>query len=257
MALRWKKSLGQHLLHDPNILRKITAALRLVPGDTVIEIGCGSGALTECLVAEPVQVAAVEVDGQFFDMLREKFADRDNFSLVEGSVLDTDFSALVPGNSRAVVTGNLPYNITSQIIFYLFRWRDALSRLVFTVQREVAARIVSPVRRKDRGILSVICQFHADTEILFTVSRNCFYPKPKVDSAVVALTMKALPEGVQPDDFFRLVKTCFGTRRKTLKNALVRFGGAGLAGLERDFDLNRRPEELETAEFAALARRLF
>ena len=260
MPLRWKKKFGQHLLHDHNILRKIVTALKLSPGECVIEIGSGSGALTEFLAAEPVSLIAVELDPQFYDILQQKFGDLSNVELVSGDILKIDIRGLVPENSRAVITGNLPYNITSRILFYLFDCRDVISRMIFTVQKEIAQRIVAPVNSKERGILSVICRFHADPIILFPVSRNCFFPKPQVDSAVLALNMKPVPDDVSFYKMQQLVKTCFGKRRKTLRNSLSLLAGlprVRLLELESEFDLSRRPEELEVSEFIDLTRAVY
>lgn len=257
MAIRWKKTLGQHLLHDANIIRKFVSALNLSAGEKVIEVGPGSGALTEFLVKEPVNITAVELDKQFFEILNEKFSDQSNFELISGNILETALSGLISGNEKAVVTGNLPYNLTSQILFHVFKWREQVSRIVVTIQKEVAERITAPVRSKNRGILSVICQFHSDPKILFNVSRNCFFPKPKVDSAVLGLRIKPVPEIPDPEDFFKLVKTAFGKRRKTLRNSLNDFPGINLSEIEKNFDLGRRPEELEVEEFVSMAKIIF
>jgi len=257
MTLRWKKTLGQHLLHDQNILRKIAASLRLSEGDFVLEVGSGSGALTEHLVEHPVTVTAVEVDRQFFDILNEKFSYRDNFSLIQSDILDLDLAEIIPQGILAVVTGNLPYNITSQILFQLFSVRDHINRITVMIQKEVANRITADIRSKNRGILSVICQFHTVPELEFNVSRNCFFPKPKVDSAVVTLNMKPLPENIDPALFFNLVKTCFGKRRKTLRNSVRQIPEADFDRLESAFDLNSRPEELTLSDFVELHRLIY
>ena len=257
MQYRWKKRFGQHLLHDHNIIRKIISALKLSPGEYVVEIGSGSGALTRFLVKERVNVFAVEIDPQFYDALRREFGNSSNCNLIGGDILDVHLQELLPANSRAIVTGNLPYNITSGILFHFFTQRELLSRMVFLVQKEVARRITAPVHTKDRSILSVFCQFHSHPEILFSVSRNCFYPKPQVDSAVISLDLRPVPGDVHPDALLQVVKTCFSRRRKTLRNTLALLPGIHEAlqdELESGFDLNRRPEELEVDEFVNLTR---
>ncbi len=256
MAIRWKKRFGQHLLHDRNILNKITAAAELSGDDCVIEIGCGSGALTEFLVASRAQVIGVEIDPQFYDLLQEKFKQHKTFTLITCDILEVELSTLLSSSKSAVIVGNLPYNISSQILFHLFEQRDLISRMLFMVQKEVAQRIVAPVRTKDRGILSAICQFHVDPEIAFHVSRNCFYPKPQVDSSVVSLKLKELVAGVKQEDFKQVVKTCFGKRRKTLKNSLTAYNIKNLEYISTQFDLNLRPETLEVEEFVALTKAL-
>lgn len=257
MPLQWKKKFSQHLLHDHNIIRKIVTSLKLSSGEYVIEIGSGSGALTEFLAAEPVKVIAIELDPQFYDVFRQKFGNLGSVKLVTGDILKIDLKELVPENTPAVITGNLPYNITSQILFHLFEYREMISRMVFTVQKEVAQRITAPVRSKDRGILSVMSRFYADSAILFPVSRNCFFPKPHIDSVVLALDMKPIPDDVSLERLRQLVRTCFGKRRKTLRNSLALLPDVSIADLEPEFDLNRRPEELEVSEFIDLTRAVY
>ena len=203
MALRWKKMYGQHLLHDKNILKKIAAAVGPVAHETVVEIGCGSGALTEFLVESPAAVVGIEIDEQFYPVLDERFGKKPNFRLVRGDILDIDLNTVLPDSGKAAVTGNLPYNLTSQILFRLFRNSGRISRIVILVQKEVAQRIAAPAGGKDRGILSAVSGFHADTKMLFTVSRNCFFPKPKVDSAVVSLRMRQTPGDCDPRGILR------------------------------------------------------
>ena len=257
MPHRWKKKLGQHLLHDHNILRKIVSALQLSAGEHVIEIGSGSGELTEFLVNEPAHVTSIEIDPQFNDTLSQRFESMENITLITGNILTIRLKDHVPENYKAVIAGNLPYNIASRILFHLFNQRDRIRRMVFTLQKEVARRITSPPRNKDRGILSVLCQFHSSPEILFPVSRNCFYPKPRVDSAVVALDLQPVPRDVNPEKLMHIVKTCFGRRRKTLRNTLALLPDVPhdkWNELASDFNLDRRPEELEVNEFVRLTR---
>lgn len=256
MPLRWKKRLGQHLLHDRNILRKIVAALRLSGNQHVIEIGCGSGALTEFLVKEPAIVTSVEIDPQFFEGIEQKFGDLDNFTLVKGDILSLNLHDLAPVSERTVITGNLPYNITSQILFHLFSQRNTISRMVFTAQKEVAERMVAAPGIKDRGILSVLCQLYSFPKILFSVSRNSFYPKPRVDSVVVEFELKPVPRDVDTEQLMRLVKTCFGKRRKTLRNSLGDYADVSMHNADFPVDLNRRPEELDIDEFLEIAKAL-
>ncbi|MFC1730446.1 16S rRNA (adenine(1518)-N(6)/adenine(1519)-N(6))-dimethyltransferase RsmA [candidate division KSB1 bacterium] len=257
MELRWKKSLGQHLLHDRNILKKIVSALPLTGSENVVEIGCGTGVLTDLLVREPVRITGIELDKQFFDILRDKFSGQNNFRLITGNFLTLDLREVFPEDKKTLVVGNLPYNVTSQILFRLFSFREYIESVTVMMQKEVSRRITAKVRTKDRGILSVVCQFHAEPEVLFPVSRNCFYPRPNVDSAVVALKFRNIPGDVDPDLFFRLVKTCFGKRRKQLRNSISIIDEADIGRLEPDFDLDRRPEELEVHEFADLTRTIF
>ena len=257
MVLRWKKRFGQHLLHDHNILRKIVSAAQLSGMETVVEIGCGSGALTAFLLERGVHVFGVEIDEQFYGMLREKFKSYDAFTLVTRDVMDFEFESILPASSKAVVIGNLPYNISSQILFHLIRQRKFISRMLFLMQKEVAQRIVAAVHTKDRGILSAVCQYHAEPKMLFDVSRNCFFPKPQVDSSIISLKFKEIDGSIRPGDYFHVVKTCFGQRRKTIKNSLAALGWELPENITHEIDLSLRPEALEIDSFIALTKAVY
>ena len=252
----WKKSLGQHLLHDKNILRKIVEAIAPKPGECIVEIGGGTGVLTELLAAEPTDVIVVELDTQFVSILAEKFENQSNVTILPGDILKLRLNDILPSEVKAVVAGNLPYNITSPILFHLFEQRDVVSRMVFMVQREVARRMTAPPGIKDRSILSILCQFHSDVQVLFPVSRSCFFPVPKVDSAVVELKIKEIPAGISPEKFIKTAKAAFNKRRKMLKNSLKDIAGGNVSRLEGLFDVKRRPEELTIDEFIFITQQL-
>ncbi|MFC1513425.1 16S rRNA (adenine(1518)-N(6)/adenine(1519)-N(6))-dimethyltransferase RsmA [candidate division KSB1 bacterium] len=257
MNVLWKKRYGQHLLHDTNIIRKFVSALDLTEGKPVIEIGPGSGALTKFLINEKADVSVIEIDEQFHDILEDEYSEYDNFKLIKGDILKISFDDMIRKDQKVTVTGNLPYNITSQIFFHLFNWSERISKMVFTIQKEVAQRVVSPVRSKNRSILSVLCQFYSEPEILFPVSRNCFFPKPKVDSAVVLFTIRQNKHDVNTEKFLKIVKTCFGKRRKTINNTLSQIEGIDLENISKVIDLNKRPEELEIEDFLRITRNAF
>ncbi len=251
MSVYWKKRYGQHLLHDRNILSKIAGSLDLNKDDSVIEIGCGSGALTEYLISGAGRVTAVEVDDQFFDIIEEKFGKNREFRLIKDDILKTDLKQLILPGRKSIIAGNLPYNITSQIIFYLLDHLQNISRMVFLVQKEIAERITAPVRNKNRSILSVICQYHFEPKILFPVSRNCFYPAPNVDSAVIFLSVKQESNNEFAKRFRSVVKSSFGKRRKTLRNNL-KSAGIEPDNIQSEFNMSRRPEELSVLDFEEL-----
>jgi 16S rRNA (adenine1518-N6/adenine1519-N6)-dimethyltransferase len=257
MLLRWKKRFGQHLLHDHNILRKIVVAAQLSGKEYVVEIGCGSGALTAFLLEQGVRVFGVEIDEQFYGTLQDKFEKYDTFTLITRDIMEFELESILPASSKAVVIGNLPYNITSQILFHLIRQRNFVSRMLFLIQKEVAKRIVAAIYTKDRGILSTVFQYHTDPKMLFNVSRNCFFPKPKVDSSVISLRFKEIDGSIRPENYFHVVKTCFGQRRKTLKNSLMTIGWELPENISHEFDLSLRPEELEIDTFVALAKAVY
>lgn len=245
---RPKKSLGQNFLRDENILRKIAESVNVGIGNVVIEIGPGQGALTKHLFKKSINFIAIEVDERSVQLLKERYGEK--LQLIHRNVLDVDLKEFTRHNAeRLHIVGNIPYNLTSEILFWLFDSRSLVSDATLMVQFEVARRLVASPRTKEYGILSVFTRFYTDCNILFKVSRNCFFPKPEVDSAVIQLNFnKHLPEC--DEQLFRLiVRATFGKRRKTLRN--------GLKSLDLDdevldqisFDLTRRPEELSVLEF--------
>jgi 16S rRNA (adenine1518-N6/adenine1519-N6)-dimethyltransferase len=255
---RLKKSLGQHFLHDDRIARKIVAAAGLGPGDAVIEIGPGGGALTGHLVSACGRATVVELDARVLDGLRAAFGDR--IEIIHDDILQTDLSALARrlGVGRWRVIGNLPYYITTPILFHLLDHRSRVQDAVIMMQREVAARLVARPRTKEYGILTVECGLHADIDVLFAIRPGAFVPPPAVMSSLVCLRMLPEPRFPVADEpgFRRLVRATFGKRRKTLRNTLTEFLGAAPPEAPAGIDLSRRPEELSVEEFVCLSNTL-
>ncbi len=254
-----KKSLGQHFLHDMNIARNIVAELAPAAGDVVLEIGPGKGVLTSLLAQSGAKLIAADIDERSIAVLRERFA-ADGAELVElrhANILDMDLAELRgAGAGKLRVIGNLPYNITSQILFHLFAQHGEVRDGVFMMQREVADRLVAPPGRKDYGILAVMTQLHARVRRCFHVSPNVFTPKPKVWSSVVHLEFRDdLLAEIRNYSFFRhLVKSTFGKRRKTIANSL-RFADIDASTLTEDqaHYLTLRPEQLAVRDFITLS----
>lgn len=213
------KRLGQNFLIDPNIVRKIVSLAALRPEDTVLEIGPGRGALTAGLCAEAERVIAVEIDPQLQPHLQETLGHCPNLDLRIGDALAFPYDSLPPGTG---VVANLPYYVSTPILFALLDARARLDRLVLMLQTEVAVRLAAKPNSEDYGVLSVLAQEAAEVELAFRVSPNCFRPRPTVGSAVVRLTMKARDEvdPVRYERFRRLVRAAFAHRRKTLVNSL-------------------------------------
>jgi len=250
-----KKSLGQNFLRDENIARKIVEHLGLQRDDIVVEIGPGQGALTKHLIATGAEAIAIEIDERAVAMLKETFGS--TIAIISSDVLVVDLGELREKYGRPLhVVGNIPYYITSDILFWLFEHRRNVTDATIMVQLEVARRLTASPGTKDYGILSVFCQFYAKPKFLFRVSSNCFYPKPSVESAVVRLDF---PREIPPIDdrlFRTVVRGTFGKRRKTLFNGL-RFLGFEEQDLKKvEYDLAKRPEELSLHDFLALVRRL-
>jgi len=255
---------GQHFLHDKNILALIVRAADLVPEDEVLEIGAGTGRLTEMALAKGVKVTAVEVDAGLHPQLEEKFAGNSSLRLIKGDVLRLPWRDLLPPDGRAVVLGNLPYAISTQIIFKVLENRDRVRRAVFLVQWEVAVRMAADPGGKEFGILSVACQLFGKPEIVRKVPPTVFLPPPRVDSALVRWDVLEDALYTVPDRIFTMsvVKAGFGQRRKKLVNSLAAgFPSVGKDAIGRilsEMGLGAavRAEQLSVEQFAELATRM-
>ena len=253
--VRPKKSLGQNFLRDPNTVRKIVASLQAPPEAHVVEIGPGTGAMTGVLLETYPRLTAVEVDARAVEHLRAQFPELD---VRQTDVLEVDWAALAQEKGGPLhVIGNLPYYITSQILFGLLENRTHLAEAVIMMQREVAERLVAEPRTKAYGILSVFVQLYARPELLFRVSRNVFYPKPDVTSAVIRLAFDPPSSDPVPDPSLlrQVVRAAFNQRRKTLRNSLGRWTREQGLALPEDWS-GRRAEELSPEAFVELARYL-
>ena len=251
-----KKSLGQNFLRDPNIARKIVASLRAAPGAPVVEIGPGTGALTALLDERFERVTAIEIDSRAVQLLKPAFP---RVEILQDDILEVDWNRLAKeAGGKLHVIGNLPYSITSQILFGLIDARESVGEAVLMMQYEVAQRLVARPSTKAYGILSVAVQLVSRPQILFPVSRNVFYPKPNVRSAVVRLEFmdeSMIPPEMNPAWVRRVVRTAFNQRRKTLRNSLRELALSSEVTLE-EFISRRRAEELTPEDFVHLARYL-
>lgn len=256
MQLRPKQSLGQNFLRDPNIARKIVDAVRAPDDAHVVEIGPGTGALTGFLIARYATLTAIEIDSRAVALLHEVHPGLD---VKHQDTLELDWGRLAAEKGGPIwVVGNLPYNITSQVIFGLIDAGDTVREAVVMMQHEVAQRLVAGTRTKEYGILSVQVQLHTRPELLFKVSPNVFFPRPAVTSAVVRLDFGRRSEAIRTvgHEFLRnIIRSSFNQRRKTLHNSLSEWTRARAIPLPESFK-NRRAEELEPAEFVELARYL-
>ena len=255
------KRLGQHFLADAAILRRIADALDLRGDETVVEIGPGRGALTDLLAERAGRVVAIELDRALAAMLRERYADRPHVEIVEADVLTVEL-ARVAGTADFVLAGNVPYYITTPILFHALQ-APAPTRAVYLVQREVAERIVAEPGSSAYGALSVNVQARARAELLFAVPAGAFRPPPKVESAVVRVAASSEPVVAdhEIDAFRRLVQAAFGLRRKQMRRVLRSVRGLSATDADDALDRvgvapDRRPETLAPYEFAALLRTL-
>ena len=247
-----KKSLGQHFLHDENIARKIVEALPV--GAPIVEIGPGQGALTKHLTGHGRTVVGIEIDKRAIALLRERF--QDSVTFVSGDILKVDFHEIREHQgAKLVVVGNIPYYITSEILFRLFEFHPDITSATLMMQMEVAKRLVAERgtrQTKDYGILSVFTRFYSLPQLLFKVSRNSFTPKPNVDSAVIRLEFKERLPDCDRRLFTNVVRATFGQRRKTIRNGLRSMGVADAQLDTLDFDLTKRPENLDVDDFLRL-----
>jgi len=265
--IRPKKYLGQNFLADPNTAAMIVRRANILKDDVVLEIGAGLGALTIPLAQHVRKVFAVEKDRQILDLLKiEILVNKlENVVLLEKDILNTDIQALVKNRQqKIIVMGNLPYNISSQVLVQLVKARKTVSRAVLMFQKELAQRLTAQPGCKEYGRLTVMLRYCSDITKLADVSAHLFFPKPKVDSEVLEFRFKTQPEYLADDEafLFKVIKAAFGNRRKTLKNAL------GASELKMDaktakklleragIDPVRRAETLTVKEFVKLSNNL-
>lgn len=246
---RAKRSLGQNFLTDANYIRKIVAAAATVEGESIVEIGPGTGALTERLLAEGARVTAIEFDRDLAVGLRERFGPTGRFTLVEQDALKVDFCRVAPAPFKLLA--NLPYNISTAILQKLASDRRCLSTLVLMFQKEVVDRMTARPGSTERGYLTVVTEAAFEVTKLFDVPPSAFRPVPRVTSSVVRLLPQPSRSG--EEDLFKLVSTAFTAKRKTLSNNLKARYPAYLESLETvGIDGKRRAETLSIGEWLAL-----
>jgi len=250
-----RKALGQHFLIDPNIVRKILAAADVRPDETVLEIGPGLGALTRSLCEAAARVIAVEIDDRLVTHLQRTLHDCPNLDLRHGDALNVRWDELP---EPIAVVANLPYYVSSPLLFAALQGHRHWHRMVVMLQREVARRLVAAPGTRDYGILSVLTRYRTEATVAFHVSPNCFRPRPDVGSTVVTFTSRERPAADVADEalFIRVVRAAFAHRRKTLLNSLrdEGFTRDTVAVLrETGIEPSRRAETLALEEFARLA----
>lgn len=256
------KSLGQNFLVDQHIVDKIILSAALEPGDNVLEVGPGRGALTRRMVQQAGRLLLVEYDHALAAALTAEYADNPQVTVVDGDILAVDLAALLgEGTRRWKVVANLPYNISTQVLFRFLDIRARLSRMVLMLQKEVADRLTAAPDCSDYGVTTVLLGLWFDMRREFIVSPGCFHPRPKVDSAVVSFVplAEARVEVGSEEIFRRVVKGAFAMRRKTLANCLKNaqlYAPDGMDALlaSCDIDGKRRGETLTLEEFARLSR---
>ncbi len=252
-----KKRFGQNFLHDQNIIRGIIAAIHPQPSDRLVEIGPGLGALTAPLLETIDKLDVVELDRDLIPKLEYQFGASGKLQIHQTDALKFDFCSLATEGERLRVVGNLPYNISTPLIFHLIEQAECIRDMHFMLQKEVVERLAATPGGKDYGRLSVMVQYHCQVEKLFNVPPGAFTPSPKVDSAIVRLTpYSEKPVTVQNEKALsRLVAQAFNQRRKTLRNNLKPLLDSTIIE-SVGIDPGRRPETLSLQEFASLADKL-
>ena len=246
-----KKHLGQHFLTDTNIAEKIADSLDYHASDKVLEIGPGMGVLTQFLLERAKETYVIEIDTESVDYLKNHYNNLKNHIIAE-DFLKFDLNQIFNGEAFSII-GNFPYNISSQIVFKTLEMRHQIPQFAGMFQKEVAQRICAKEGSKVYGILSVLTQAFYKAEYLFTVPPSVFNPPPKVDSGVLRLTRKS-PLQLDCDEalFFKVVKTAFNQRRKTLRNSLKSFNLSDNLKANTIFD--QRPEQLSVEQFINLTK---
>lgn len=257
-----KKHLGQHFLKDEGIAKQIAETLTLKNCTNIIEIGPGTGVLTKYLLLQEIDLVAMDLDADSIIYLNHSFPlehpkvlqGKGSFKVIEGDFLKYDLHSLF-GKEQFAITGNFPYNISTQIVFKMLEMREQIPEFSGMFQKEVAQRICATHGSKTYGILSVLAQAFYDAEYLFTVHPQVFDPPPKVQSGVLRLTRKIDFElDCDEKQFYTVVKTAFNQRRKTLRNSLKSLALSDI--LKEDAIFDQRPEQLAVADFIALTKKI-
>lgn len=248
-----KKKLGQHFLNDLNIAQKITDLLLHQKAENILEIGSGMGVLTQFLIPRAKNLKVVEIDAESVAYLQQKYPSLQN-NILQKDFLRLELSTIFEDKPFAII-GNFPYNISSQIVFKTLEYRNHIPFFCGMFQKEVAQRICEKPGSKTYGILSVLCQTYYHTQYHFSVAPHVFSPPPKVDSGVLSLTRKDdLLLDFDEKLLFKIVKTAFQQRRKTLRNSLKSLNIPQLISEDSIFDL--RPEKLSSAQFIQLTKKV-
>lgn len=256
-AHRARKRFGQNFLRDPGIISRIVRAIAPRPGERLVEIGPGQGALTEPLLDAAGALEVIELDRDLIPGLRVQFFNYPDFVIHEGDALKFDFAALKGDGPALRVVGNLPYNISTPLIFHLLAARGAVTDMHFMLQKEVVERLAATPGSADWGRLSIMAQYFCRVDSLFIVPPESFTPQPKIDSAIVRLTPHSeLPHPAIDEVLFAdVVREAFSQRRKTLRNNLK--GRLDAETLETlGIDPARRPQTLSVAELVSIANHL-
>ena len=245
-------NLGQNFLIDSNISRKITKLVQGQLGDPILEIGPGTGSLTNELLKDKYRIKAIEIDEGLVNLLSNRFTDISNLEIVHGDAMEYDYSDLK--GPWWIMVSNLPYYMGTRLLIKLITEVELIHRYVVMVQREVAERIVAQPGTKDYGALSVVCSLFTDSKIQFDVNKNCFLPEPKIISTVVTLQREPLEDTDKRIEAFEIAKVAFQQKRKKIRTALKEIVSENEL-IELNLDPNIRPSNLTPNDYLKLAKR--
>lgn len=249
-----RKRFGQNFLHDQQVIDRIISQITPSSDDHLLEIGPGQGALTKQLAGSGARLDCVELDRDLAEHLKHQYRDYDNVDIHQHDILKFDLNDLELSGKRIRIIGNLPYNISTPVLFHLLKYYEKIEDMSFMLQLEVVERMSANVGDKNYGRLSLMLQYYCQAEKLFDVSPQAFTPQPKVNSAIVRLTPhKELPVTAKDPDCLKVVvRTAFNQRRKTLKNSLkTLISDSELGDLEIDMTL--RPEKLSLTDYVKIS----
>lgn len=250
-----RKRFGQNFLSDPYYINRIVSSIAPNEKDTMVEIGPGLGAITELLINKVGKLDLVELDKDLIPRLELKFAQADNLTIHHCDALKFDFSSLSQSTKPTLrIVGNLPYNISTPLIFHLLKYREHIQDMYFMLQKEVVERICASANSKTYGRLSIMSQYHCDAEMLFVVPPGAFQPAPKVDSAIIKLTPKPqnLLNSANQSLLSEIVTASFNQRRKTIRNNLKKYLTDEQL-IQLSIDPSARPETLELQNFVDIS----
>ena len=253
-----RRRFGQNFLHDENVIRKIVDAISAVEGDHLLEIGPGLGALTKELAKTGATIHCVELDADLAKSLRTEFQEYDSIKIIEGDALKFDLSSIATEKRPLRVIGNLPYNISTPIIFHLLKNSELIRDMTFMLQLEVIQRMVSKVGKRNYGRLSLMVQYYCEVEHLFNVASSAFSPKPKVVSALARLKPhnSTSIRAKDSDCLQTVIRTAFNQRRKTLRNSLRTIIPEAL--LDRiAINKNLRPQDITLNEYVEISNAIY
>jgi len=267
-GIRPLKRFGQSFLEDKNVIHKILKISEITGEDTVVEIGAGVGIMTELIAKRARNVIALEIDPRMIQILKERLANYHNVDVIQTDVLEYDFLSATSGLTaqKLTIIGNIPYNISSQILFRLLDYRNHISSMILMFQKELADRFTAFPGTKEYGIPTVLLSMYAECSREMLIPRSCFYPEPKIMSTVLRMVIREIPQvDLQDHDFFvKIVKMVFSKRRKTLLNNLrslhlLGFSEKDVANALRNagIDGTRRGETLTAVELGRLCNALY